>query len=36
MSYFAVAFIISWVVYFAYLFFIDRKLTKINRRFETK
>lgn len=34
MNYFAAAFIVSWVVYFSYLFFIDRKLTGINKHLE--
>jgi CcmD family protein len=36
MKYFTAAFVISWVIYFAYLFFIDKKLTRLENRIKAK
>lgn len=32
MNYFTAAFVVSWIIYFAYLFFLDRKLMQIENR----
>jgi CcmD family protein len=34
MRYFTASLVVMWVIYFGYLFFIDKKITRINRRLQ--
>lgn len=36
MGYFCVAFTVMWVIYFAYLFYLDRQLRGIRRRLDAR